>query len=145
VDPDLLLDEPTKLADTLDQIEQTLRSCKLHHAGRNYLLDLRALALELKRTGGWGHVTACFWRLVLPPAEEGDWVVHSYMLYPASRLAIYIGAGGVGKVFRAGSIQHATSACIAVDRRTDRVLVLSSRGTSASEPWLLAWGGWSND
>eukprot|EP01047_Picozoa_sp_COSAG01_P031835 COSAG01_NODE_2277_length_8010_cov_15.062571_3_plen_216_part_00 len=33
---------------------------------------------------------------VLPPAKEGDWVVHSYMLYPASRLTIYIGAGGVG-------------------------------------------------
>lgn len=106
MDPDLLLDEPTKLADTLDQIEQTLRSCKLHHAGRNYLLDLRALALELKRTGGWGHVTACFWRLVLPPAEEGDSVVHwyMYMLYtPPAASPFTLGRGGLGRCSRRGA------------------------------------------
>ena len=98
---------------------------------------------ELHKTNGWGHVTACFCRLVLPPNEEGDWVVHSYMLYPATALVVYIGGGGgVGKVFRAAPIMHATSACVAVDKCSGRVQVLSSRAVSSDEPWLLAWGGW---
>ena len=101
--------------------------------------------MELRKANGWGHVTACFWRRVLPLNEEGDWVVYSYMIYPASRLAVYIGAGRVGKVFKAESIMHATSACIAVDRRTGRVLVLSSRAVASDEPLLLAWKSWSNN
>ena len=86
-------------------------------------------------TNAWhGHNAplACHWR-------RG-----TSLSFSGSNIAIYIGAGRVGKVFRAGCIQHATSACIAVDRRTGRVLVLSSRHTHPSEPWLLAWGGWSN-
>ena len=141
LDPDLIA--MLDLTSTLELIDLTIERGGLHHSGRKYLIDLKALALELEAAGAC-HVTACFWRVILPPLEEGDWVVHSYMVYPASRVAIYIGAGRVGKVFRGACIQHATSACIAVDKRTGRVLVLSSRSTHPSEPWLLAWGGWSN-
>ena len=52
-------------------------------------------SLELHKTNGWGHVTACFWWLVLPPNEEGE---HAWRrTWSAVRLTAHPGPGGAKK------------------------------------------------